>query len=140
MMHMLDLQIGVALVDQLTESDSAGVNSHVGHLDKTGLQRCQVLSRGLGPGMLIPGEDHFTLIVHYRDEGAVEATLFDRPGRALLAFKSEGIDLRASDSLHGGNRIGAQTLMRLRMALTQAQVSSSKSRRLEPRRRLFLAH
>src|SRR6266702_7304949 len=97
-MHMLDLQIGITLVDQLAERDSTAVRRHVGNLHKARLECGEIFRSCLRPGMLILCKDDRTLIADNRDDGPVEPSLPDGACRALLTFEREGIHRFTADA------------------------------------------
>src|SRR5581483_10608817 len=140
MMYMLDLQVRITLIDQLTVSEGTSLGSHVSHLDKAGFQSGEILRGGLRPGMLILGQEHGSLIAYNRNDRAIEASFPDRAAGTLLTLEGECIQCVTTNALQGGNGIGAQALMRLRMALLQSLVPGSQTGRPEASRGHLLAH
>src|SRR5271155_6245494 len=140
MMEVLDLEVRIALVDELAEGDAVAAGRHIGDLGEAWLERRQALGRRLRARIFILGEDHATLVVDDRHDRAVEPSLLNGTRRTPLAFNSEGVECFAVDAFHRGNGIGAHTLIRLRMALLQPGIARAQTEGGEARRPLLLAY
>ena len=75
-----------------------------------------------GPRELLVVERDRAVHVQHRDQALVEAALTDRPIGASLRLGGEGVERLAGNALHRGDRVGAHTLVRLRMDLLQVGI------------------
>ena len=119
---MGDVEIGILLVDQLTERRVVVVPV-VGDLGKAGGQRRQRLGRRTRTGELLLVEGHRAVEIEHRDQALVEAALGDRTGGAGLRLCGKGVERPTIDALERRDRVGAHALMRLRVDLLEVGVA-----------------
>ena len=84
--------------------------AHLAHLHERGLELRQRLHVGVGPHVLVLGQDGEAVDVLHTDHGAREAAV--RPGgrRALLALDCVFVAVGARETVFGGDEIGGDTL------------------------------
>ena len=133
-----DVEIGILLVDQLTERRVVVVPV-VGDLGKAGGQRRQRLGRRPRTGELLLVEGHRAVEIEHRDQALVEAALGDRPGGAGLRLRGQCVERLATDALERRDRVGAHALVRLRVDLLEVRVAGAHREQALLRQRHHLA-
>ena len=128
-MDVLDLQVGIGLQDKRAVGHALVVERGVGHGREGGLELCQTLARRLRTRILLTLQRKRTVFFVDGDQRLVEATLGDGNGGALLADIAHLVQSLARDLLQGGNSIGADALVGLRMMQAKAQIAVVHDRR-----------
>ncbi len=124
MVHVLDVEVGILLVDQLTEGGVVLVPV-VRHCGKARGERGERFHRGLGTRELLVVERDRAVEVLDRDQALVEPAFLDRAVRPRLRLRGQRVQCFARDPFEGRDRVGADPLMGLRVDLTQMEVAST---------------
>ena len=122
MVDVLDVEVGVLLVDQLAEGRGVLGVAVVGDGRKARGERGERLGGGLRPGELLVVEGDRAVEVEHRDQALLEATLLDGDVGPALRFGGVGVERLAGDALDGGDGVGAHALVGLRMELLEMRV------------------
>ena len=123
MVHEVDVEVGILIQDQLAIGRALVVERIVRHRRECRLQLRQRVHRGLRPRIFLAVERKAAVLAIDRNEALLEVSALDRGIGALLAFQPECIDVLPRNAFEGGDRIGADALVRLRMPRAQAQIA-----------------
>ena len=126
---MLDLEVGIFLVDLAAIGGALLVERMIGHRDEGWLEAGEAFGGRVGAREFVLGQHDAALVVLHRDQAPVEAAFGDRDRGAALAFQPERIQGFARNSLHRGDGVAADALVRLRMHLRQALVAGAHAER-----------
>ena len=103
--HVIDrLDLRIALHRDRIEA------RHLAHLHERRLQRGERLHRGVGPHVLVLGEDREPVDVLHRHDRFLEAPFVPCLGGALLAFDRIGIDVVAREAVLRRDQVGRDAL------------------------------
>ena len=123
MVDVLDLEVGVALIDQLAERrDALGV-AVVGHGREARRERGEGLGGGAGARELLVVERHGAVEVVDGDEAPVEPAFRDGDGGAALGLGGMLVECTAVDPLERRDRVCAHALVGLGVELLQVGVA-----------------
>ncbi len=121
---VLDLQVRIDLPDQAGERGALLVDRHLGHHLERRLQAGEAFLGGLRTGKLFPVQRQAAVFVEHRHQALVEPAFADGHGGALLADHGKVVHRIARDAFQGGDGVGADALVRLRMLGAQAHVAA----------------
>jgi hypothetical protein len=95
----------------------------VRHRSECRFQSGKPFERGLRAWIFLAIQRKTAILATNRNKALVEMAALDGRGRALLAFQPQRIDILPGDALQRRHRIGADTLMRLRVTGAQAKIA-----------------
>ena len=115
--------------DQAAVGRALVVQRYVGHGREGRLQSRKTFRGGAGTREFLLVEGEAAVLVVDRHEALIEMAVPDRVVGALLALQRQGVDVFAGDAFEGGDGVGADALVRLRVPRAQAQVAVVHHRR-----------
>ena len=123
--NVRDLEVGVPLVDELAERGHTVGDAVVGHRGEARRQRGERLLRCLRTRKLLVVERDAAVEVEHRHEAPVESTFRDGDGRASLRLGRVRVERGAVDAFQRCDRVGAHSLVRLRVDLLEVRVAGT---------------
>ena len=129
MVDVIDFQIRISLIDQFTESCAFLIERNIRQFGKAWVQRSKALRCCLGPWEFLFVEGQRAIFTIDRYQLAIEMAILNGVVGTLLADISQRVNRFTVNAFQRRNRIGAHTLVRLRMLGTQARIAIIEERR-----------
>jgi hypothetical protein len=126
--HVRDLEVGVAGQHEALQRGALLVEREVGHAGERRCQLREALERGLRAGELLAVKREGAVLLVDGHEALGKATFGDSASSTLLRLERERIERLARDALHRGDGIGRHTLMGLRVLRTEPHVAGIHQR------------
>ena len=125
MVDVRDLEVGVALVDELAERGHAVGEAVVRDRGEARRQRGEGLGRRLRTRELLVVEREAAVEVEHGHQAPVEAPFLDRDGGAPLRLGRVRVERGPVDAFERCDRVGAHALVRLRVDLLEVRVAGA---------------